>query len=97
MSQKESEECDVKRDLRNKVPPLILSSLDRYIEHRVAPGGFTRAVLENDLRDAFGRADLSNRFALYDIVAYIYNVLPSNSWGSREKVAKWLGEPKISE
>ncbi len=54
------------------------------------PGGFLRAVLENDLAGAFGRADDDNRRAMHDIVCYVYNELPSQCWGSPAKVAAWL-------
>lgn len=49
-----------------------------------------RAVLENNLTEAFGRADMDNREAMFDIVQYCYNELPFVCWGSKEKVSKWL-------
>jgi len=76
--------------LRSNVPRHTLGGIDRYVNERIEPGGFLRAVLENDLREAFGRADLINREALFDIVAYIYNECPAVCWGSREKVQAWL-------
>jgi hypothetical protein len=52
----------------------------------IMPGGFLTAVLENNLSEAFGRADMHNSRILKEIVGYVYNRLPSKSWGSREKV-----------
>lgn len=37
-----------------------LDGLKRYVEHHTPTGGFLRAVLENDLREACARADDEN-------------------------------------
>jgi hypothetical protein len=76
--------------LRNRIPPLIMAGLDRYIEGHIETGGFLRAVLENDLKEAFIRADLHSRAALFDIVSYLYNYAPMTCWGSEDQVANWL-------
>lgn len=68
----------------------IKDSLDRYIEDRIPTGSFLRAVLENDLMEAVGRADLTNRNNLHAICLYVYNNLPRGSWGSVEAVEKHL-------
>ena len=78
--------------LRAAVPVHTIGGLDRYANEHIEPDSFLRAVLENNLRDAFGRADITNREAMFDIVNYIYNELPSACWGSPAKVQKWLGE-----
>jgi hypothetical protein len=39
---------------------------------------------------AFQKADMRNRYQLFEIVEYIYNNLPINSYGSPEQVDKWL-------
>ena len=77
-------------DLAAKVPAHTLPGLRLYVEQHIEPGSFLRAVLENNLREAFGRADHINRYALFDIVAYCYNEIPSECWGSPEKVEEWL-------
>jgi len=74
------------------VPEHTIGSIDRYIDQRIEPGGFLRAVLENNLKEAMGRADSINREALFDIVAYLYNCVPTTCWGSPEKVKDWLEE-----
>lgn len=71
-------------------PGLIVRSLHDYVNLGVPTGGFLRAVLGNDLREAFGRADIHNRHAMFDIVSYIWNNLPAACWGSYEKVDAWL-------
>lgn len=68
----------------------ILDALKRYVEARIPTGGFLRAVLENNLSEAFGRADEYNLTTLFHICAYIYNELPASCWGSPEKVETWL-------
>ena len=64
--------------------------IDAYVTDGVQPGGFLEAVLENNLREAFGSADLNNRDALFDIVSYCYNKIPRECWGSPEKVKAWI-------
>ena len=66
-------------------------SFKRYVEHKVPTGGFLRALLENDLREAFGRADYINVGLIQAYVSWMYNNLPSACWGSKENVAAWLG------
>jgi len=68
----------------------IKESLDRYAKEGVPTGDFLRAVLENDLMEAFGRADIDNREDMFDICSYVYNDIPAASHGSPVKVKKWI-------
>lgn len=52
-------------------------------------GDFLRAVVSNDLTEAMGRADAYNRITLPAIVGLCYNELPSECWGSPDKVRRW--------
>jgi len=72
------------------VPPIARASLTRYVEERVPTGGFLEAVLCNNLKESFARADLENRKNLGAIVYWLYNSAPSNCWGSPKKVRDWL-------
>jgi hypothetical protein len=72
------------------IKPSIIESLDRYVNHGIEPGSFLRAVLENDLMEAFGRADIENRATLFEICEYVYNELPFSCHGSPAKVKAWL-------
>ena len=65
-------------------------SLDRYVNGCIPTGDFLRAVLANDLREAFGRADAENIATMFQIVSYCWNEIPGNCWGSYEKVDAWL-------
>lgn len=69
----------------------LIDSLDRYVQHRIPPGGFLTSVLENNLVGAVGKADFENQRNLVAICDYVYNQLPSTCWGSKEKVREWLG------
>ena len=71
-------------------PPFVKDSLERYWEQRVPTGGFLRAVLENKLFEAFGRADLDDQRDMFHIVKWIWNNLPTNIYGSPENVKKHL-------
>lgn len=61
----------------------------RYIEEGIPPGHFLTAVLCNDLREACGRADHTNRRLLWEYVALLYRSAPAGSWGSPEKFVAW--------
>ncbi len=71
------------------IPASTMVSLERWIRNGVPTGDFLRAVLENNLMEACGRADVWNREALCDIVAWVYWEAPMQCWGSPEKVEAW--------
>lgn len=68
----------------------LYGALERYLNLGIMPGSFLTAVLTNDLKEAFGRADRDNEANLKNIVGYIYNNIPSSAWGNQEKVTAWL-------
>lgn len=72
------------------IPAHTKASLDRYVNHRLLPGGFLIKVLSNDLFGAVGQADSENRAALADIVQYIYNHVPANAWGNEKRVYDYV-------
>jgi hypothetical protein len=79
----------------NHIPyPMVredtLDTIDRYVTDGIPTGSFCEAVLSNNLMESFGRADLGNRVALFEICSYIYNETPSACHGSPEKVSAWL-------
>ncbi len=80
----------------NECPEDVKESLQRYVDEGCPTGGFLLAVLENNLCEAFGRADENNLCAMFEIVSYIYNNLPGSCWGSKTKVNTWL-ETKAKE
>lgn len=74
---------------RYDIPEITRESIDAWVASARPTGGFVRAVLENNLREAFARADFDNSAAMHDIVSYLYNEVPGNCWGSPERVAEW--------
>ena len=72
------------------IPDYTKEALDRYVSHGIMPGGFLVKVLSNDLFGAVGQADSENLAALPEIVKYIYNRMPSSSWGSRDHVVNFI-------
>lgn len=74
------------------VPEHLHDGLIRYLAHRIQPGGFLMAVLENDLAGALNRADGTSRAGLVEIGRFLYNDVPQGAWGSPAKVAAWLAE-----
>ena len=73
-------------------PEHLVEAFQRYVEHGIPPGDFLRAVLENDLMGACGRADAMNIMLLPTIASYVYNRMPSTCHGSPERVAVWIAE-----
>jgi len=64
-------------------------AIARWVADGKRPGDFLQAVLENDLKNAVGRADDEHIVNLPAIVAYLYNHLPAICWGSPEEVNAW--------
>jgi len=56
-------------------------------------GHFVNAVLDNDLRDAFARADEESEKALRNIVMWLYNVAP----GSMDRDPEYPGLISVKE
>ena len=72
------------------IPERTKQTIDDYVNKFWEPGDFVRAVLENNLMEAFGRADIHNRAAMFEITCYVYNNVPHNCHGSREIVNAWM-------
>lgn len=77
-------------------PPHIIDGIRNYVDERIPPGGFLNAVLENDLKEAFSRADEQSLAGMFGIVSYCYNEIPGVCWGSPQKVEAWLAGSEAS-
>lgn len=89
-----------KEELRIKmlecgVPEHDHEGILQYVVDKVETGGFLMAVFENDLMEAFGRADAENSLALSNITTFVYNYAPAPCWGSKERVKAWLAKPEV--
>lgn len=72
------------------LPDHMHGAVERYIDNGIPPGSFVRAVMENDLMGAFGRADAINLGAMLDWANFVYNHAPSICHGSPAAVAEWI-------
>lgn len=72
----------------SSIPPRMRGGIRRYVEDGILPGGFLRAVLENNLTSAAILADRENKQNLYGYAIMLYS-LPRGCWGERETVLRW--------
>ena len=72
------------------IPERMMGGLERYIEDGIPPGHFLTGVLENDLMEAFSRADLENMKNIRAYCGYLYNEAPIGCYGSPAKVREWI-------
>ncbi len=73
------------------LPEYMAGGVERYVIHGVMPGDFLTALFQNDLKEAFNRADEDNTRAMRNWVMFMINYMPSESQGSVKKVAEWTG------
>ncbi len=78
------------------LPEHMRDGIVRYMELGIPPGSFAEAVLCNDLKNAFGRADMVNERYLKRWCEYVMWHLPSLAQGSPERVATWIGHAGLS-
>lgn len=76
--------------LKCGIPSHMIGGLYRYVAHRIEPGSFLMAVMENDLMEALACADDININCLKNYGMFIYNHVPADCHGSPKIVAAWL-------
>jgi len=81
---------DSEKAIAMGVPVHTVGALERYINDRIATGGFLNAVLCNDLIGAISLADEQNLRSIPEIVKFLYNNVPMRAWRTKEKVKTWL-------
>lgn len=69
----------------------------RYIEEGILPGSFLKAVINNDLRSACTTADDENIKNLPAYIGYFYYEAPSECWGSKERMCRWIEQFRKNE
>jgi hypothetical protein len=67
-----------------------IEAIERYVNFHEPMGHFLTAVVENNLSEAFCRADSRNTAHMKEWIELLYNYAPRSCWGSKEKVAEWL-------
>ena len=65
-------------------------AIDRYVKHKMAPGSFIKAILDNDLMAAVSHGDEESLANLPEIARYVFNRIPGSAWGSKEAVLRHL-------
>ena len=73
-----------------EIPAGTREGLANYLEHGTPPGTFLYAVLTNNLIMAALKADSVNKHLLYEYVLWLFDNAPGDSWGSVDKVEKWI-------
>ena len=73
------------------IPFYLVQHLMDYIVSGKPQGAFLNAILENNLVNATLHADSHNIHNLPAYADFLYNKMPAESWGSREKVENWKG------
>ena len=84
----------------NFVKPPSLSSLRvlfQYANFGSMPGEFIMSILTNDLYATYATCARSELDLIYGTVQYVLIRLPFESYGSAEKVTKWVDNMKKSK
>ena len=76
------------------IPERMMGSIERYVENGIIPGRFLKAIIENNLSDAVGQADIENLQNIPAYVSYFFNEVPSACWGSKKKMDKWVEDKR---
>ncbi len=81
----------------DQLPEHMREAARDYVERHRRPGDFLAAVLSNDLTEAFGEADDTNRAAMHTWAGWLYNHVPAAAWGSKAVVDAWVKEDTDGE
>ena len=76
------------------IPEHMRREVRGYINKGYTPGSFLYAVLCNNLVASAAQADDINRHLLFEWATFMHNEVPSVSWGSSEKVDKYIQDKK---
>lgn len=72
------------------IPAHMHSGVKNWVKFGVPGGGFLSMMLEHDIYNAAGKADLENQAALMNWIRFMYNELPNGCHGSKEVVKEWF-------
>lgn len=77
-----------------EVPARIRKAIDDYVDHGLRPGDCLVAVLSNDMRAAFARADAEYVVAMPAIMMHLNSSVPVACWGTPDAVHAWIRRPR---
>jgi hypothetical protein len=77
------------------IGPVMIESIRDYVNHGAEPGSFLSAVICNNLKEAVACADDTNLANLPAFVSFFYNEVPSNIWGTSEKMIRHMAAKAV--
>lgn len=77
-------------------PDKFKGGLQRYFEHRIAPGSFLLAVLKNNLSESYNHCDSESLELILPLLRFLWNECPAIAWGNTERVERWLS-PDVND
>jgi hypothetical protein len=72
------------------LPESLQGGLQLYIEDKIPPGSFLKALLMGNLLLAKECADVYNKPRINEIVLWLSMNIPPECWGSEEAYINWL-------
>jgi len=82
-------ERQIEKMSEHGIPRYMHGGIIRYYENGIPPGSFLTAVIDNDLKEACGRADDMNRHCLFNYIMWFYNEATTGSWGHPSATTEW--------
>lgn len=80
----------------SNLPVYMREGTELYVEHGIVTGSFLRAVLENNLVNAYANADMTNTARMRDWAQWLYSEAPAPCWGSHREVGEWVAHQGIA-
>lgn len=71
------------------IPDHMHAATKNWVKFGIPAGSFFMAMMEHDLYNAIGRADLDNQKAIVNWVKFMHNYLPSGCHSNKESVDYW--------
>jgi hypothetical protein len=72
------------------IPDHMRQAAIAWVKDGVPPGSFLTAVLSNNFVEAFMHADGTNLKHMVEWAEWLYNEIPSQCWGSRDRMDFWI-------
>lgn len=82
--------ADGENYLYNNIPHYMHAPIIEYIKYGKPVGDFLRAVICNNLKEAYLYADENNVQCIREYVMFFFNHAPSGCWGSPENYTNYI-------